>query len=169
MSPSTKDHLPPYRVRPRFQLETAHTAPELIEKITRALAKEKAPCKGQAKDGFVSLYPLEADQHYWSPRLNLTLEEIDSGVLIRGLYGPRPEVWTMFVFFYSLIAFAIVVISVIGYSNISLGHYTGILYAIPVLIMAFLSLYLVAYFGQKLGYDQMLMLHRFLEDLLKEI
>ena len=167
MSQAPEDHLPPYRVRPRFQIDTAYSMEVLTEKINAALAGENAPCRGQAKHGYATLYLPKVEQHYWSPQLTLSYEESEKGTLIRGLYGPRPAVWTMFIFFYSLIAFAFIVISVIGFSNFSLGHSASILFVVPILFMTFLTLYFVAYCGQRLGHDQMLTLHGFLEETLK--
>ncbi len=70
----------------------------------------------------------------------------------------------MFVFFYAVIGFAILVISIVGFSNLSLGNPGPILWFLPLLIIVFLSLYFVAHQGQKLGHDQMLLLHDFVED-----
>ena len=159
-----EDHLPPYRVRPRFQV-TSPDLPAVVEdKIREGLSEADAPCLGKVYSGYVSLQlPLE-EQHYWSPRLTVTLEELEEGgSLVRGLYGPRPAVWTMFVFFYSLIGFALVIVSIIGFANLSLDKSGAILWLVPILVLAFLSLYLVAYFGQKKGHDEMVVLHTFLE------
>lgn len=159
-----EDHLPPYRVRPRFQVTSPDTTDDIEERIREGLAAEGAPCVGKVYSGYVSLQlPLE-EQHYWSPRLTVTLEELEEGSLVRGLYGPRPAVWTMFVFFYSLIGFALVIVSIIGMANLSLDKSGAILWLVPVLIIAFLSLYLVAYFGQQKGHDEMVVLHTFLEE-----
>ena len=158
-----EDHLPPYRVRPRFQVLSSDE-PEVVEgKIRQGLEMEAAPCQGKVHSGYVSLYFPFEEQHYWSPRLTVSIEEQEEGSLLRGLYGPRPAVWTMFVFFYSVIAFALVVVSIIGFSSRSLGNPAPILWLVPVLIIAFLSLYLVAYFGQQKGHDEMMVLHTFLE------
>ena len=103
-------------------------------------------------------------QHYWSPRLTISMEETEDGTIIRGLYGPRPAVWTMFVFFYALIALAIMVVGTIGLSRLSLDKPGTVLWWIPVLVVIFLSLYLVSYFGQKWSGDQMVVLHEFFEE-----
>ncbi len=161
---TAEEHLPAYRVRPRFQIETIYSVTELADKINAGLQREDAPCKGRVQSTYASLYLPQEEQHYWSPRLTLTLEETPTGSLLRGLYGPRPAVWTMFVFFYAIIGFAIMVISIIGLSHWSLGQNATILWLVPVLVLVFLSLYLVAYFGQKLGHDQMVTLHRFMEE-----
>lgn len=127
-----------------------------------------ARCTGMATEGFASLQIPDKDRHYWSPQLSLMMEELENkeGTLIRGLYGPAPAVWTMFVFFYALIGFALVVVLIIGFSRKSLGMEAPILWWVPVLLLVFLSLYLVSYFGQKLGHDQMETLHTFLEECL---
>ncbi|WP_367391951.1 hypothetical protein [Lewinella sp. LCG006] len=165
MKKSTEDHLPPYRVRPRFQVVTEDNFGQLEDKIDKALKEENAPCTGRVNPGYITLYLPAAVQHYWSPQLSITLDETEEGkTLIRGVYGPRPAVWTMFVFFYAILGFAILVISIIGMANLSLEKSGTVLWLVPLLVVAFLSLYLVAFFGQKAGHDQMVTLHQFLEE-----
>lgn len=55
-------------------------------------------------------------------------------------------------------------IGVIGLSYLSLGKSTSMLWFIPVLVVIFLTLWLVAHFGQKLGHNQMVILHTFIEN-----
>lgn len=151
-----------YRVRPRFKIESDHSVELLREKLQLGLQEEQAPCTGVVNHGYVTLYIPPQDRHYWSPQLNLTFEETEEGSLIRGLYGPRPVVWTMFIFFYSIIGLAILFIGVIGFSYGTLGKSVSILWMEPILILIFFSLYLVAHYGQKLGEKQMIILHNFL-------
>jgi len=115
------------------------------------------------KHGYGNLSLPTVEQHYWSPQLSLTLEKTETGTEIRGLYGPRPAVWTMFVFFYSFLGFAILIISIVGLTNLSLDKSANILWFVPALIIVFLTLYLVSYSGQKLGYKQIETLHEFIE------
>ena len=164
MSQQTEEQ---FRVRPRFRLESPYSPKTLEEKIEKALAKEDATCKGQVIPGHVTLFLPPQEQHYWSPQLSLTFEETEAGSLIRGLYGPRPQVWTMFVLFYSIIGFAALIVLVFGFSYWSLNKPAGILWLVPVLAIIFLSLYLVAYYGQKLGNEQIKTLHDFIDDILK--
>jgi hypothetical protein len=168
MQHDATQHLPPYRVRPRFQTKTPFSPAELIQKIRLRLDSPDATCKGQITDiHYATIYIPAEDQHYWSPQLSLTVEEQEeSGSLLRGLYGPRPAIWTMFVFFYCIIGFATLVILMLGLSYMSLDLPASILWFIPVLIILFLSLYLVAYLGQRKGHDQMVTLHQFIEDAL---
>jgi len=164
MSQTSSSSIATYQVRPRFKLETTMRVDELTQKLTTALEKEEAPCQGRINStGFGSIMLPVGQQQYWSPRLTISMEETDNGTVLRGLYGPRPAVWTLFVFFYALIALAIMVIGTIGMSRISLDKSGVILWWIPILLATFLTLYLVSYFGQKWSRDQMVTLHEFLE------
>ena len=53
-----------------------------------------------------------------------------------------------------------------GLHEFTLGRPSGILWLVPVLLAVLLSVFLVSYFGQRLGHDQMERLHNFLEDCL---
>lgn len=157
-------HIPVTQIRPRFKIMTELSPEEIAEKLTEGLGKEACPCIGKVSKSYGTLKVPKAEQHYWSPQLNLTIEKTEEGTLVRGLYGPRPTVWSMFVFFYAVIAFAIMIVGIIGLSLMTLAKPSGILWLVPVLIILFLSLYLVAYFGKKKGYSQSETIHRFFED-----
>ena len=164
----TTSHLPPFAIRPRFQVVVPYSPERVLKKVRAGLKKEGATCRGKAVHGFASLRIPDDDRHYWSPQLSVMVEEDENGEgsLLRGLYGPAPNVWTMFVFFYSALGFFLLFVLLIGSSNLSLGEPAGILWWAPVLAVLILTLYLVSYFGQKLGHDQMETLHTFLEECL---
>ena len=163
MSQNTEEHLVGYDIRPRFKIETDLSLDELTAKIQAGLDYENAACVGHVYPGYAKFYLPQEERHYWSPQLNLTFENVDDTTVLRGLYGPRPAVWTMFIFFYSIIAFAAVIILIIGLSYWTLNKPPTILWLFPVLMVIFGSIYFVAYSGQKLGRDQMVTLHHFLE------
>lgn len=159
----SKGQLSPIQVRPRFRVETAQSVDEITNKIQLALDQEDTPCKGRLIPGYFTIFIPQKDQHYWSPQLSLTMEETETGTLLRGLYGPRPTVWTMFIFFYSIFGFAVLIITIVGLSYMMLDKPATILWLVPILILVFFSLYLVAYFGKKKGHDQLIILHTFVE------
>jgi hypothetical protein len=161
MSSMIQQPIAGYKVRPRFKLETNYTVEALKKKLHDGLQHDDATCIGIVNPGYVTLYIPHKDQHYWSPQLNLTFEETEKGCVLRGLYSPRPAVWTMFVFFYAIIGLAVLFIGVLGLSYLMLDKPAAILWLVPALILIFLSLYLVAHFGQKLGEKQMIILHDF--------
>lgn len=159
------------RIRPRIYTETDLSPEEVNQRIRTQLREECTLCSGESTKGYATICPPEEEQHFWSPQLTITLDKDENDITrVRGLYGPKPSVWTMFVFFYAAIGFAIMIISMIGLSYWSLGKPATLLWLVPALLLIFLSLYLVAYFGQRLGHKQMTNLHRFLERCLnKEI
>jgi len=161
MNSIVKQPVAGYKVRPRFKIETSYSVEELKKKLQDGLHQEDASCIGIINPGYATIYIPRKDQHYWSPQLNLTFEETEKGSVLRGLYSPRPTVWTMFVFFYSIIGLGVLFIAVMGLSYLMLGKPAAILWWVPVLLLIFLSLYLVAHFGQKLGEEQMIILHEF--------
>ncbi len=73
----------------------------------------------------------------------------------------------MFVLFYSIIGFAALILLVVGMSYMTLGKGMALFWGFPLLAIIFLSLYLVAYFGQKKSHHQMIKLHRFFEEVIK--
>lgn len=156
------------RIRPRIYVETKLSPEELHTRIKEQLGNEHSLCSGSSTKGYATICPLEEDQHFWSPQLTITIDTEEDLTRIRGLYGPKPAVWTMFVFFYAIIAFAILMVSMIGLSYWSLDKPATILWLVPALILLFLTLYLVAYFGQKLGHKQMTNIHRFVEKCIGE-
>ncbi|MDZ7806956.1 MAG: hypothetical protein U5K71_07560 [Gracilimonas sp.] len=157
------------RIRPRIYVETSLSPEEVNQRIRKQLKDECQVCSGESTKGYATICPPEEEQHFWSPQLTITLDNDDEDkTRVRGLYGPKASVWTMFVFFYAAIGFVIMIISMIGLSYWSLDKPATILWLVPVLLLVFLSLYLVAYFGQRLGHKQMTNLHRFLERCLDE-
>ncbi len=163
MSEDTINHLPHYRVRPRFKFVIEQSMQDYIENV-RVNLKKQNECVGKVDASHIALSIPIKEQHYWSPQLSITFDKTENGNIVRGVYGPNPAVWTMFVFIYGVIAFAALVVGVIGFSQISLGKPAPILWALPGLIIAFTSMFAVSYFGQKKGEAQMVTLHQFLED-----
>lgn len=159
-------HLPPFAIRPRFQAELPMSQERIVQKINKGFSVHPSQCMGLATQGFANIKIPQKDRHYWSPQLSVMLEDLEEkeGTLLRGLYGPAPAVWTMFVFFYTLTGFALLVIAIIGFSRMSLDMPAPILWWLPVLVILLLSIYLVSFFGQKIGHDQMERLHTFLEE-----
>ncbi|MCB0583294.1 MAG: hypothetical protein KDD10_28700, partial [Phaeodactylibacter sp.] len=90
--------------------------------------------------------------------------ESGQGALIRGLFGPRPSVWLMFVFMYSIIGVICLFVAITGFSQVSLGIPAPVLWVLPVGAGLAIFLYLSAKTGERLGKDEMQQLKRFLDE-----
>ena len=163
-----EDHIQFRRVRPRIKVTTSKSSDEITSTIKERLRSGVCVCEGQVTSHFATIYPPAEEQHYWSPQLTITVEEKDGETLVRGLYGPKPSVWTMFVFFYSFLGFITLIVLMVGLSYMSLGQPATILWLVPILILLCLTLFLAAYFGQKFGQKQMTRIHRFIEECLDQ-
>jgi len=163
MDPNIEDHLPTSGVRPRFKIETDLQPEDISNKIQEGLKKHEVTCIGTTNPRFISLRIPLTEHHYWSPQLSITLEDTPEGSIVRGVFGPRPAVWTMFIFFYTVIGLAILVVGVLGLSKLSLDKSGDIIWLVPALLAVFFSLFGVASRGKKLGHNQMLALQNFFE------
>jgi hypothetical protein len=148
-------------------MEVPWSREETLQRIRNALDKEILSIKGLIVDHHVTLKIPAEDQHFWSPQLDLEVEEQEEGSLIRELFGPKPSVWLMFVFFYSLLGFIAVIVMVMGFSQWNLGMSAGILWLLPVMAFLVIMVYLSARAGQKLGEEEMLRLNQFLHQALE--
>lgn len=148
------------QVRPRFHFDMPISANEFVLKFKQGLKQENNPCVGQANEVYGTLNFPNHKSHYWSPQLILTIHKLtDNSIHIRGLYGPKSTIWTMFMFFYITIGVSIFFILMIGGANISLGKSSEILWLVPLLLAVFFSFYGVAYIGKKKSKPEIEIMH----------
>lgn len=157
-----------FRIRPRFKHLVREDQHAVEQKILSALQVEMPVCESDFRSGYINLRIPQSEIHYWSPQLTLTFESTEEGTVIRGLYGPAPNVWTLFFFGYAAVGVLSLVIGMWGFARYSLGLGAGILWLLPVLGGVGAALYLIAQFGQKLGAEQMYRLHHFYESLIHD-
>lgn len=157
-------------IRPRFQRQHAASAEQVVQQLSHALEKSNTGIEGSVMDYHVVLrIPIEK-QHYWSPQLSLTVEQDgEEGTLIRGLYGPRPSVWLMFVFLYSSLGTISLFVAITGFSQLSLGMPAPALWALPIAAAIAIVLFLFAKAGERLGKEEMHRLRNFMDTALVEI
>lgn len=150
-------------LRPRFAATYSGTKEAVFEFFKEQLAQTENIKAAIWEDHLVLKIPRE-EQHYWSPQLTLSFEEEEEGVTIRGLCGPKPTVWMMFVFFYFLLGFAATVIMIMGFAQMNLGLPAGILWLLPVIGFIVAMVYWTARMGQKFSKDEMARLYQFYGD-----
>ncbi|MAK36750.1 MAG: GTP-binding protein, partial [Flavobacteriaceae bacterium] len=85
-------------LRPRFQFQVSATKDELLAAFQNAKKSQKAYILSIVDDHIFIKIPKQK-QHFWSPQLHLELRtNEDSGLMLHGLFGPNPTVWTLFMF-----------------------------------------------------------------------
>jgi hypothetical protein len=157
-----------FRVRPKFKILSKLSIENIIEKLEKDLDTTNNPVEGKVfkSHGLFRIKP--EDQHYWSPQLNVSFEETPDGVLIRGMYGPHPTVWAIFLFGYAILGLALFFVALIGLVRYNLNLSSTILWGVPPILGLLILLYFLAQTGQKIGVEQTFTLHNFFEDALEE-
>lgn len=156
------------QLRPRFE--------KIVPKSVTAITDTANRLKNNLKPNYIINI---MEEHIWiyigkenkkihSPHLHLELEELENGdTKVKGLFGPEPGLWTMFVFLHFVVAGIFIIFGVFAYSNMSLGQPSGIHFAIMVLmIIAWFSLYFTAKNNRKKGMPQAYELEKVMEEML---
>lgn len=155
-------------LRPRFKFEKNQNNEYLLGLFDKA-KKEQDNFIVSRIDNHVFLKLPKNKQHFWSPQLHLEIDEIDeNSSTIRGLFGPNPTVWTMFMFFHFIVAGLFIGFGVWAYTNWALKTS----YALQISLMFFMviiwiALYVIGQMGKKAGMEEMHLLHGFMRDTLR--
>ncbi len=156
------------QLRPRFE--------KIVPKSTAAITTKAKNLSNSLKPDYIInnleehiwIYIGRENKKTYSPHLHLELEELPNGeTKIKGLFGPEPGLWTMFMFLHFVVAGVFIIFSVFAYSNWSLGQPFGIHLAIMLLmIVAWFSLYFTARSNRKKGMPQAHELEKVMNQLL---
>jgi hypothetical protein len=150
------------RMRPLLRARVALPRMELVRRLEAALDAPDATCRGRASARYAALMVREEVRHFWSPTLQLEIFDEGAGVRLWGRFGPHPEVWVMFLGLYAVTGFSVIAGLVLGGAQAFIDQEPwGLLIALGSLIFG-LCLYAASFFGQRIGYGQMIVLESFL-------
>jgi len=153
------------RLRPHCKIQTKLPQEEVLDLLRKKLKEETDLVHGQVVQSHAFLRIPENNQHYWSPELHVWVRTQDDSTIITGIVGPKPKVWTMFMFFYFVVLGLSFFGSIYGIIQWQLGMDAPFLWSIPAGIIGILLVYGAARFGQNKGKDQMHTLKDFLDQL----
>lgn len=156
-------------IRPRFRFVVPYKKEHIMERIETLMASSQKDVIGHIVDDHILLDIPPAEVHYWSPQLNFRLEEdFDNPehTVVQGLIGPRPAVWTLFMFFYFSFGILGFFIGSFGVSKWMLGEFSHLVWAFPIALVFMLTAYKAGKIGEQLGADQIEILKQFVRDAL---
>ncbi|MEM1321065.1 MAG: hypothetical protein AAGG75_12500 [Bacteroidota bacterium] len=133
-------------------------------RIQQMINERRHPIIGNIVNEHIILDIKAEDLHYWSPQLNFRVEpdeEVEGHSIVAGLIGPRPAVWTLFMFIYFSIGTLGFFISSYGVARWMLNEYSHALWAFPLAILFMLTAYKAGKVGEQMGRDQVEMLKYF--------
>jgi hypothetical protein len=155
------------RMRPTFSVKLVLSAGEAIGRIRTEIADSNlnSISAGRSAEFRVA----ETERRFWSPHLSVHLQDTADGSLLRGRFSPRPEIWTMFMFVYSVMTFAILFGAALGYVQWAMGDSPWGFYAVPIGAVVIVLLHAASLLGQRLSSDQTEQLREELDSLLQKI
>jgi hypothetical protein len=153
-----------FRIRPRFSQILDLGIEEAQERMIEEVHAGHDRCEVKSFPGFICLRIPEKDRHFWSPRLNLSLEKTEDGkTRIEGTYGPNANVWSIFLYGYLLTGSMGTFSGVFGFAQWMTGARPWALLIFGTMVAIAMGLYVFAQFGQKLGAQQTFLLHQIYE------
>ena len=151
-------------LKPRFKMEVDESPKEILAKFEKNLADKDCKYCSKISGNHVFLDVPKTEDHFWSPQMDIEIIKSENGkTIVKGILGPKPKVWTFFMFLHFVTAVAFIVSFVIFYVKWSLSKeyqlYKYLLIALPIF---WVFLYFLGQSGKKLGYKQMVELDDFL-------
>lgn len=156
-------------LRPRFRIDFEESETDLMERFKTNL--NSSDCKYCSKiidQHIVIDVPFDED-HFWSPQLNIEIlkgETTES--VVKGLFGPKPQVWTLFMFLHFAVGITFLIFLTLLYVRWSFEA-SLVFPLIMVILLPIIwgSLYFIGRLGRRKGKEQMEELHDFMMETLR--
>ena len=159
------------RSRPRFKVYTKATKEELITLIQKHLKISNKIIGGYANREFAMVRLRQEKEKYWAPQLQIRWEEDEdhpNQIIVRGIIGPRPNIWTMFMFFYGLAGALVITLGTYALSEYIVKGESYWIWIVPFGIAIAVATYFAAKIGQKLAKEHLNVLHQFVDDIFND-
>ena len=143
-------------LKPRFKIEKPEDKAVIIEKFKNEFAQGGNDFLGKVVDHHIIIDVPATSTHFWSPQLHIEVEEHQNNTIIKGLYGPKPNVWSLFMFAHFAVALAFIIFFVLAYARWNLKQdYSFALSMCFVMPALWFVLYYLGRIGRKKGSQQM--------------
>jgi hypothetical protein len=157
-------------LRPRFKLEFEESQDNLLNKFRDNLNNKTCKYCSKIIDGHIVIDVPNEENHFWSPQLNIEVEKIgDKKTIVKGLFGPKPTVWTLFMFIHFGVAVAFIGFAIMWYVKHLIKEDTTLPMMVTLALPVFwIILYVLGRIGKRTGNKQMTELRNFMWDTLEK-
>lgn len=151
-------------LRPRFKMNFSESQDVLISKFKKNLKSENCNYCSKIVDGHIVIDVPVDENHFWSPQLNIEIEKMNGDeTIVKGLFGPKPQLWTLFMFFHFAMAAAFVGFSIMTYVQWTLKEDNSMALLIVIgLPILWIVMYFLGRIGRRKGHKQMDELYGFM-------
>ena len=150
--------------RPRYKFKSPLSTVDITTRVEKSIDTDNPEnlLLKKVHDHLVLELPPES-RHYWSPHMDVNLEEEGGETMVRCMIGPAPTVWTLFMFFYGFFGFASFVGLTLGMSQWTLNKEMWGFWILPAALVGMTVMYFISYEGKKLARDEMRTLKQFFD------
>ena len=145
----------PPRMRPRFELQLPIDRERWLGALRQLLEDDPGVLRGQVFRKHAVVQMRDQERTFWSPYLNLEVEDEPDGAAIRGRFSPHPNVWTFFMGVYILLALLALAGLSYGIVQYTLDQPPWAFGIVPAAVALFGFVYGATLIGQGLGAEQM--------------
>jgi len=156
-------------MRPPFERVILGNVSDVVDHLRAALRSADGPCKGLVVGKRIEVTTKDRDRRFWSPELRVEARATDRGCSLRGRFGPKPEVWVLFVVLYAHIGFVCLASLIWGTSQMMMGTPAWAFWGTPLALVAAGMVFLAARLGQRLGRAEMQTIGDFLDGALLDL
>ena len=156
-------------LRPRFVLPSEKSQEKILTNFLKEKNKKEQKFIIKIMDEHIFIDVLQKDAHFWSPQLHLEILEEENVTQIKGLFGPKPQVWTFFMFLHFVVGAGFLGTGVWFYVNYSLEKNLAIPIVFLVMLpMIWVLLYFIGRLGRDFGKKQIKKQYHFMMKILEE-
>lgn len=158
-----------WKLRPSFRQVLDFGSEQARERIVEQVLLNQSKCEVKSFPSFICIrIPME-DRHFWSPRLNISLEEDESGhTHVRGTFGPNANVWTLYLYGYLLTGSVGIFSGLFGACQLSLGMPAWGMWVFTGMLAIALAMLLASRVGQRLAAPQSKILEKIYVDAVRQ-
>ncbi len=151
------------RMRPTFEIPMKTDGTRTMARIKNRLERGSPRVCGQVVGAHAFVQVPPDKQSLLSPHLNLELLSREGGVVLRGRFSPRPNVWTGFMALYGILALLGLAGLMFGWAQTTVAEYPWGFWAVPAALALIAFVYGASVIGQGLTQDEMYVLRNFVE------
>ena len=155
------------RLRLRFYKDVVSNINSVRKQFELYKEKGMEDFSVKVNENHIWIHIVGSKKQYYSPHLHLELEDKEGdGTHIRGLFGPDPTLWTLFMFLHFIVAGIFLIFGMIAYSNYTMSQpffMDGIVMCLMVVV--WFLLYFIAKQIREKGNGQMDALEHLFEEI----
>ncbi|MDG4945167.1 hypothetical protein NMK71_01970 [Weeksellaceae bacterium KMM 9713] len=159
------------RNRPRFKIKTRLGKDEFTDRLRKQFQIQNKVLGGYVGQEF-SVFRMRKDKNeYWAPQLQVRSEVDEDNpniTIIRGVFGPRPSVWTLFMFLYILGGTIFFFFGLIWFVQMRLDVESWMVHLAWLGLFIMIATYIAAHIGQIIAKEHMKVLRDFMEKVVND-